>query len=129
MVPKSCHLSFVTLFQDFVIAKLGYSDEKDYIEKCMEEADVDKYELLHVHCKSNALTSTCSPGSPGQKLIDINEFMFGFQFLFKCRDLPLPQYLLAAALWSRYLQLAQQPDAIDWNRELYVKCIWLHDFF
>jgi hypothetical protein len=49
----------------------------------------------------------CSNGDFDIK-IDIDEFMFGFQWLFKSKDQPLPDYLLASALWSVFLERANR---------------------
>lgn len=32
--------------QDYIVNKLGYEDEKEYVEKCIEEGDVDRCELF-----------------------------------------------------------------------------------
>jgi hypothetical protein len=51
--------------------------------------------------------------------IDIEEFMFGFQWLFKSKDQHLPDYLLASALWSAFLERAKRlPPSIWLNSDL-----------
>ena len=64
-----------------------------------------------------------SPSSFEKKTIDLDEFMFGFQFLFKSKDVHLPQYLLASALWSKFLERAMEFEAIGLilNTDLYVE--------
>ena len=61
-----------------------------------------------------------SPSSFEEKTIDLDEFMFGFQFLFKSKDVHFPQYLLASALWSKFLERAMEFEAIGLNADLYV---------
>jgi hypothetical protein len=53
-----------------------------------------------------------------KKLIDLQEFMFGFQFLFKCQDLHSPHYLLASALFSRFLVRAKELEEAGFSKDL-----------
>lgn len=66
------------------------------------------------------LTLERSPSSLDvtQKLIDLQEFMFGFQFLFKCQDQHSPQYLLASALFSRFLDRSKELESVGFSKEL-----------
>ena len=60
----------------------------------------------------------CSNGDLDIK-IDIDEFMFGFQWLFKSKDQHLPDYLLASALWSASLERANRlPPSIGVNTDV-----------
>jgi hypothetical protein len=70
------------------------------------------------------LTAERSPSGVDvtQKLIDLQEFMFGFRFLFKCQDQHSPHYLLASALFSRFLERAKELEAAGFSKDLCVKC-------
>jgi len=51
--------------------------------------------------------------------IDLEEFMFGFQWLFKSKDQHQPEYLLASALWVKFLEQAVQlPLSIGVNTDV-----------
>jgi hypothetical protein len=75
------------------------------------------------HLDGNLSFLLHSPGSLEEKTIDLDEFMFGFQFLFKSKDVHFPQYLLASALWSKFLERAMEFEAIGLilNTDLYVE--------
>ena len=56
--------------------------------------------------------------------INLDEFMFGFQWLFKSKDQHQSEYVLAAALWSVFLERANElPPSIGVNTDVCVKYV------
>jgi hypothetical protein len=76
------------------------------------------FDAKHALCSNQRLPCSPSDLSVTQKLIDLQEFMFGFQFLFKCQDQHLPEYLFASALWSLFLERINELEVSGWNKDL-----------